>query len=271
MNDRSAYTRSSDIPDDLAGHLGSLLLMLADNKRVLGIRYSDWILGAPSVEAGIACSAMAQDEWGHCRIVYAVLKDFGMVPHELEHEREADDYRNSELIDADVASWPELLAINFLFDTAVSVHFESLDSSAYEPIHYKVRKLLDEERFHLDHGRGWVARLGQTEAGSAAMQAAFEEVWDSCLRLFGPDDHTGALALAETGITTMTSVRLRERWLELVSPTLSAAGVRVPERSSDAVEWNGWSEARGRASAGGPDADTLARIRGDKNRTLLMD
>ena len=35
-------------------HLRRTVLGLADTKRILGIRYSDWLLGAPSIEAGIA-------------------------------------------------------------------------------------------------------------------------------------------------------------------------------------------------------------------------
>ena len=71
------YAKPADLPDDVRDHLGSLLIVLADNKRLLGMRYSDWLLGAPALEAGIACSAMAQDEWGHGRILYAMLRDFG--------------------------------------------------------------------------------------------------------------------------------------------------------------------------------------------------
>ena len=38
--------------------LERLILSLADSKRLMGIRYSDWILGSPSVETGIATSSM---------------------------------------------------------------------------------------------------------------------------------------------------------------------------------------------------------------------
>ena len=57
--------------DDRAA-LKRLILGLADSKRLMGIRYSDWVLGAPSVETGIATSSMTQDEWGHARLLYAM-------------------------------------------------------------------------------------------------------------------------------------------------------------------------------------------------------
>ena len=67
--------------------LERLILTLADSKRVMGIRYSDWNLGAPSVETGIAMSSMTQDEWGHARLLYAMLKPLGGDPEAVEHDR----------------------------------------------------------------------------------------------------------------------------------------------------------------------------------------
>ena len=51
-----------------------LIITLADSKRIMGIRYSDWALGAPSIETGVSTSSMTQDEWGHARLLYAMLK-----------------------------------------------------------------------------------------------------------------------------------------------------------------------------------------------------
>jgi 1,2-phenylacetyl-CoA epoxidase catalytic subunit len=65
------------LPDDPRAAVRDLVLVLADSKRMLGMRYGQWILGAPELEAGIACASMAQDEWGHGRLLYALLRDFG--------------------------------------------------------------------------------------------------------------------------------------------------------------------------------------------------
>ncbi len=275
MNDATGYAHASELPEEVRSHLADLLLVLADNKRLLGIRYADWILGAPSVEAGIACSAMAQDEWGHGRIVYAMLKDFGLNPDQLEHERDSADYRNSELLDRPAETWPDLLAVNLLLDAALSVQFEAMQASRFEPIHYKVRKLLEEERFHFEHGRGWTTRLAETEKGREAMQSAFEPVWRSSLRWFGPPDDPQGAALAEAGVTSRDPEGLRARWLDRVRPVVSGAGLELPEEEADEAgesTWGDWSSAMRRPAGGeGPDPDTLARVRGDRNRALLMD
>src|SRR5687768_5168785 len=99
---------------DLAAR--DLILVLADSKRMLGTRYAEWILGAPELETGIACASMAQDEWGHARLLYALLKDFDEDIDRLEHGREPHEYASIELLDRSPGSWAEFVAINALVD-----------------------------------------------------------------------------------------------------------------------------------------------------------
>ena len=83
MSTATAGTRiekAAELGDEARQALRALILSLADSKRVLGLRYSDRMLGAPTLEAGIAASSMAQDEWGHARLTYALLGDFGDEP-----------------------------------------------------------------------------------------------------------------------------------------------------------------------------------------------
>ena len=277
-SDTGGFRTVADVPESLHADLASLLLSLADNKRVLGMRYAQWLLGAPTLEAGIACSAMAQDEWGHSRILYAMLKDFGHDPSDLEHEREAGEYLNSELLDEPPARWTGLVALNFLLDTALSVQVEALKDSRFEPLHYKVRKMLEEERFHFEHGRGWVARLAQTEPGREELAEGFGVAWASCLRWFGGPEDSLIERLRAGGISDAGPEELRSRWLSRVGPVVEDAGLDLASAdgkgewtSSVRVEWDGWDASRRRAAGGGMDDETLAGVRGDRNRAMLMD
>lgn len=265
------WKSADSMPGELHGPLSSLLLSLADNKRLLGMRYSEWILGAPTLEAGIACSAMAQDEWGHGRILYAVLKDFGHEPGALEHEREADEYVSSELLDEPPDGWPGLLALNALLDAALSVQCDALSESRYAPLHYKMGKLADEERFHAEHARGWTYRLAGTDSGRGALAEAYGAALGSCLRWFGRDGSEMWDSLATAGVVDGGPDTLRGRWLERVGPLLDLVGLAVPDSAGSDLDWNGWDDNRRRTGPGGPDGDTLARVRGDKNRAMLMD
>jgi phenylacetate-CoA oxygenase PaaI subunit len=267
----AGWKAAANVPAPLHEPLGRLLLSLADNKRLLGMRYSEWILGAPTLEAGIACSAMAQDEWGHGRILYAMLKDFDYDPGQLEHERASGEYLSSELLDTPPDGWPELLALNALLDTALSVQCEALTESRFTPLHYKMGKLLDEERFHFEHARGWTGRLAGTDAGRAALAEAYRAALPSCLRWFGRTGGELWTALVDAGVIAADPDTQRGLWIERVGPLLDEVAIERPSASGADLDWADWDDERRRVGAGGPDDDTLARVRGDKNRSMLMD
>lgn len=262
------WKSAEDIPENVRDSLGRLLLSLADNKRLLGMRFMEWTLGAPTLEAGIACSAMAQDEWGHSRILYAMLKDFGYDPGALEHDRQAEEYLNSELLDTPPDDWPTMLALNALLDSALSVQCEALLESRFSPLHYKMGKLLGEERFHFEHARGWTARLAGTDAGRQALEDAYGQALEACRRWFGQADGSIGVALVEEDVVNGSPDELRARWTERVAPMLEQVGLAA---DGGEPSWDDWDDSRRRSGAGGPDADTLSRVRGDKNRSMLMD
>lgn len=229
-----------------------LILTLADSKRMLGTRYAEWILGAPELEAGIACASMAQDEWGHGRLLYALLKDLGDDPEKIEHGREADEYSNIEVLDNAPQSWPELIILNALVDTALTVQLEALRESDHAPLKQRVGKLLDEEVFHAQHGNAWLKRLasGSAEMREECAQAA-RAALTPILRWFGADA-AGDL--------------LRAQYLERIEPLLG-----VLQLSAPVVGFENYDAATRRTKGTRPDPDTIKRVRGDKNRMFLVD
>ena len=247
----------------------ALILVLADSKRLLGYRYAEWMLGAPELETGIALSSMAQDEWGHARLLYALLKGSEDVDA-LEHGREPGDYRNMEVLDRSAESWADAVALMALVDVALSVQFDALRVSSHEPLRQRVEKLLDEERFHAAHGAAWFRRLtGGTEASAAAVREAAERVMEPVLRWFGRDDGAGG-ALAGEGVMDAAPGALRARFLQRVAPLLAEAGLDGRYDDPD-PDFGDFDEARRRSGGGGPDEATIQRIRGDRNRAFLMD
>jgi 1,2-phenylacetyl-CoA epoxidase catalytic subunit len=169
--------------------------------------------------------------------------------------------------------------LNLLLDSALSVQFEALKDSRFEPLHYKVRKLLEEERFHFEHGRGWLARLARTDAGRHALGEALKPAWLACLRWFGSPDGAVGVRLAEAEISDATPDDLRTRWLARVGPIVHEAGLESlsePDgsggwRSAVRPDWKDWDGERRRTGTGGPNEETLAGVRGDRNRSMLMD
>ena len=60
--------------------ISDLVLSIADNKQMLGLRYAEWATRAPSLEADIAAAAMGLDDLGHSRVLYGCLEPLGADP-----------------------------------------------------------------------------------------------------------------------------------------------------------------------------------------------
>jgi ring-1,2-phenylacetyl-CoA epoxidase subunit PaaC len=252
-----------------AAAVRDLILVLADTKRLLGYRYAEWMLGAPELETGIACSSMAQDEWGHARLLYALLKEFGDDVERLEHGREPADYHNMDVLDEPVETWPDLVALMVLADGAVTSQIAALRGSSYMPLRQRVEKVLEEERFHAAHGAAWLRRLASaSDPSRAAVASSLERVLSPVLAWFGPATDRAA-ALEEAGVVGEAGPALRDRFLAQVRPLLEQAGVEWGSERTPDLE--GFDEARRRGRPGGPDEATVQRIRGDRNRAFLMD
>ncbi len=260
-------TEANALPPEVRDDVRDLVLVLADSKRLLGMRYAGWMLGAPELEASIACASMAQDEWGHARLLYALLKDFEEDVAALEHGREADAYVSMEALDREPESWAGLIALNALVDLALTVQFEALADCCYPPLRQRVEKLVEEERFHAAHGAAWLRRMAA--AGGQAeeeMRAAAESVIEPVLRWFGPDSERAG-RMVEAGVADAAGSGLRGRWLRRVAPLLEALGLGDAD-AEPAFDAHDESRRRG---PGAPDAETVERIRGDRNRVFLVD
>jgi phenylacetate-CoA oxygenase PaaI subunit len=267
---------AAGLPEDARAALRALILALADSKRVLGLRYSDRMLGAPTLEAGIAASSMAQDEWGHARLTYALLGDFGEEPKALEHERPAAEYRSHPALDAGFGSWADMIAAGLLVDTALAVQYSALADSRYSPAHNRVQKMLDEERFHFQYAAGWTRRMATVPAVRAELAASLRRYLPEALRWLGDDDAPSTRRLVEEGLVTAGPTELRARFLARVAPLLAEtglaedAGLGAAGEYAGTLEWGGWDEATRRAG-GSLDETTASRARGDKNRALLLE
>lgn len=255
-------------PADLAGDLEigvrRTILALADSKRLLGIRYSDWLLGSPSLETGIAASSMAQDEWGHARLLYAMLKDLGLDPVSVEHDRRAEEYGSMEALDEPFTDWAAVVAGMVFVDGALTELLRGFGEGAYEPARARVPKMVAEEAFHTSMGEAWFRRLGSGSGeGRALLESAVGGMLPGVLRALDPPDPLRA-ALAGAGVLPDGPV-LRRRFLDRLEPLLSLVGV-----DPDAGEPAPWDVERGRGE-GVPGEEAVERARGDRNRELFVE
>lgn len=245
--------------------LERLIITLADTKRLLGIRYSDWILGAPSVETGIAASSMCQDEWGHARLLYSMFKSFGKDPIPLEHDRPASDYANVAALDEEMPDWAAVVALMVLVDGALCAMLTSFAGGTFEPARSRVPKMLAEEEFHESLGAAWYRRLAKTQGeASELLKAATERMLPGVLAWLGTDDE-GYTTMVEAGVIEDARTRTA-RFTETVGAMTALVGIDVQEVDATS-DWDG----RRARTLGQPNDESIERARGDRNRALFVE
>lgn len=211
--------------------LFAILSSLADNKQAIGRRYAYWSNGAPALEAAVAAAAMTQDEIGHARTLYPLLDNFTQAEADLsqvEPETRTLHYHLA-FLDQEFAGWSDFVATNFLLDTALTIFFEAVQDSSYEPLRQRGRKIVQEERIHWMHADGWVRRLAN--AGGAvrfALIQSLTSLWSETLCWFGPNDDPTMQQLYREDIIDATPDELRERYLQRIQPTLDTLGITIP-------------------------------------------
>ena len=201
----------------------ALLVRLADNKYLLGRRFSEWTNRAPALEAAVAAAAMTQDELGHARSLYAALQSASDSPEAYLTEGKRENLRAMPVLEKPFRHWAEFVAAAALFDRAMTLVFESARNSAYEPLRQRAAKILQEEWFHRQYGEGWLRQLAAQSKTRAVMQAAVTLFWQPTA-----DWLATAGDATSDGVLTESASALRERWMNETRALLAESGLTVP-------------------------------------------
>jgi ring-1,2-phenylacetyl-CoA epoxidase subunit PaaA/ring-1,2-phenylacetyl-CoA epoxidase subunit PaaC len=217
----------------------NLLLVLGDNKYWLGRHLSEWAVGSPSLEVGVACAAVAQGELGQARVLYPLLDELGF-DGPVDPAQRARAYRVS-LLDRPFPTWPHAVAGLLLVDTAVTVMLEALAGGGYPALARRVPRMLEEEAFHRDFAEGRVAELATLPGGSRQLQARVDASLPELLCWFGRAGEPGVEAMRGQGVLDHDNRELRRRYLERVGPVLDAAGIVRGRLDDEDLPWERWN------------------------------
>ena len=223
--------------------LSDLVLSIADNKQMLGLRYAEWATRAPSLEADIAAAAMGLDDLGHSRVLYGCLDPLGEDPRGPDRESDPGSLRALAYFDEPWTAWAQFVAANAILDTAFTAMIEACVNGSVDVLQHRLRKMLMEERYHFLHGRSWL----KSGIGPRPLNRA----WTEAVEWFGPPDGEVA-GLHKEGKLSMGPRELRARLEE-----------QLETRSPDVkVDWKAWDPIRRRSSQGAIDDRTFGMLRG---------
>lgn len=250
--------------------LGDLLWALADTKLLLGYHYGEWTFGAPELEAAVANCSLSQSELGHVRLLHAVLKKhWGEDPEVLIERRAPAEFANVAYLDRTVRDWAGYTAMNAVVDLAATRVLHALRGSAFKPLRMSVDKMLDEERHHLHHGRGWFRSLAaQGGADAQALAEAASDALRAVAVWLGPADDAGDRALVAGRVKAAANADLFAALADDLTALARDAGLALEVAPPPSL--GGWDPRTRRMDSRGPTDEIVFHLRGSANEIFKL-
>ncbi len=250
--------------------LRNLLSAIADTKLLLGYHYGEWTFGAPVLEASIANCSLCQTELGHVRLLHGILKThFDEDPERLMESRSPWEIAGGEFLDRALPDWAALVAATLVIDGALSLVLDSLRESAFLPVRNVADKMLEEERYHAHHGRGWFRALaGRDRATRSTLEERVEAAFRCTQIWWGPEGEKEDALLVTAGLKSRSNSELSSQLRSDLEELAEACGVEL--RLSPVVELNGWNPCTRRIGGSAVSEEILYHMRGSKNQIFKL-
>lgn len=205
-------------------------LRLGDNALILSQRLSEWCSYAPLIEEDLALTNLSLDMIGRAQALlkYAgEIEGLGKTEDTLAFRRSERQYYNNLLVEQPNGDFAFTMARQ-LFISAFELYFYSeMEHSKDKTLAAIAAKTLKEIKYHLEHAKDWVIRMGDgTGESHYRIQHAVNELWMYTGELFEMDDVDKELI--EQGIATDLDA-IRPLWNKYIGDVLETAALIVPE------------------------------------------
>ena len=214
-------------------------LQLVDTLLILGQRLAEWCGHGPVIEEDIALSNIALDYVGQATSLYreiAVQANEGKSEDDYAFLRDERAFKNILLSELPKGDYAFTIARQFLFSTWYYHFLEELEKGQDEFLRGFAAKSLKEVRYHFQHSRDWVLRMGDgTQESHQYIQTAFDEIWSYTGEMFKMSA-ADVLALEDQVGVDLPS--LQSNWERIISAVLTEATLQVPN--------SGWMHSGGK-------------------------
>jgi 1,2-phenylacetyl-CoA epoxidase catalytic subunit len=243
---------------DVAAGASNVVVAVADNKFLLAHRLATWGVGAPALESSVACTAIAQEEAGHARVLYSLLESFPEEHRPLPLEREEDRQRKYAMsfLREDTTSWIHGIAAFALVDRALTTLLEACRESSISELRKRALRILGDEGFHEKYANGRVRELAEPPTERAALEAEMTALLPEVLCWFGPEGEDGLELLVEAGALSLRNEELRQSFLGGLGALAVETGLTLPiEKKEDGtwaypeLPWSEWLSLERRLTA----------------------
>ncbi|MFB7615241.1 1,2-phenylacetyl-CoA epoxidase subunit PaaA [Kitasatospora sp. NPDC056181] len=207
-----------------------------------------WLTRAPTLHRKAALLAKVQDEAGHGLYLYSAAETLGVDRADLLDALHRGQQHYAATFDHPALTWADTGAIAWLTDGAAVVNQAPLTRTSYGPYARAMRRVCQEEAFHVRQGYDQLLALSRgTPEQHRMAQDAVNRWWLPAVALmFGPPDTEAGGAGAAVGsavsrraiawgIKQHTNDELRQRFVDLVVPQAASLGLALPD---PAIRWN---------------------------------
>ena len=226
LNNKSAVHYSSPTG---GGCVGAFTLHLADNALILGHRNSEWTGHGPILEQDIALSNIALDLIGQARNFYqyaAELQNNGSTEDTLAYLRDANEFKNVQLVEQSNGDWGKTVLRQFLFSTYQYYLYPQIQKGHDKTIAAIAEKAIKEINYHVRWSSEWVIRLGDgTDESHSRMKTALNDLWKFIPELFIPASYE--TEMSNYGIV-IDHLAIKNEWSNKVSDTFREAMLSLP-------------------------------------------
>lgn len=200
----------------------------------------EWVPKAPTLYRKLAIMAKVQDEAGHGQLLLRVAEDLmqplGRNREDIMEDLFAGRQKFHNVFHMATPTWADAGLIAWLVDGAAIVTQGMLLHGSYGPYTRALRRIVEEESFHIQHGESICMALAEgTTMQRGMLQDALVRWWPALLMFFGPPEGHVLTAHQERNlryrIRTKTNEELRQRFLGKYVPRITALGFTIPDPS----------------------------------------
>ena len=215
-------------------------LHLADNALVLGQRNAEWTGHGPILEEDIAMSNITLDLIGQARLLYqyaAQLQGGDTTEDTLAYLRDGSAFRNYTLLELPhhgplvgyakgELDFATTIVRNFLYSALMALLWQALQKSSDTALAAIAEKSAKEARYHLQHSRDWLVKLGDgTDESHQRVQAALDHLFAYTQEFWTESATEHAAMDAGVGVDVAS---LRSDWDSIVDSALAEATLNRP-------------------------------------------
>jgi ring-1,2-phenylacetyl-CoA epoxidase subunit PaaC len=213
--------------------LQEVALALGDDCLVLSHRLAEWTTHAPELEEEVALANLALDLLGQARSLLSLAGEAegrGRDEDQLAYWRDDRDFRNLLLVEQPNGDFAVTMTRQLLFSAYQELLYDRMSLGTEPRLAAIAAKGVMEARYHLEHARLWVQRMGGgTEESHGRMRRALDLLWPFTNELFEPTEAWDRVA-DQGALPPLSSIE--GPWRKTIQSQLESSHLETPEFSA---------------------------------------